>query len=161
MVVLFNSLPTSQATQSGKNEPFPTGAIEIAAYQCLLRASQQTALTGVFTQSASLSVNGHTLPTGTLRVAGQTYVPVAEFARAAGLTSRWNNKTGVLTLSGAGRKPVILMAGGMGATVARARVLSVPVLKQNGQAVMTLTDLLAVMGGRIVGKSGNTVQVKG
>jgi len=53
------------------------------------------------------------------------------------------------------------MAGGMGATVARARVLSVPVLKQNGQAVMTLTDLLAVMGGRIVGKSGNTVQVKG
>ena len=96
-----------------------------------------------------------------MRVAGQTYVPIAEFARAAGLTSRWNNKTGVLTLSGAGRKPVILMAGGMGATVARARVLPVPVLKQNGQAVMTLTDLLAVTGGRIVGKSGNTVQVKG
>ena len=49
----------------------------------------------------------------------------------------------------------------MGATVARARVLLVPVLKQNEQAVMTLTDLLAVMGGRIIGKSGNTVQVKG
>ena len=123
---------------------FPTEAVEAAAYQILLRASQQTALTGVSSQNAHLAVNGHTLPKYTLKVAGRVYVPVQEFAKAMGLTSRWNTKTGALTLSGPKQKTVSLTAGSTVATVRRAKAaaLAVPVLKDGGQPVMALDDLL-------------------
>ena len=42
---------------------------------------------------------------------------------------------------------------------AKAVALKVPVLKENGQPVMTLTDLLTLVGGRVVQK-GDTLQVK-
>ena len=137
--------------------------MEAVAYQIQLRAAQQPELTGVTIQQASMSVNGHALPKNALQLAGQTYVPVAEFAKAMGLTSRWDTKTGALTFSGPGRKSVALTAGSTAATIdgTKAAALSVPVLKQNGEPVMTLADLLAVTGGRIVKQNGNTVQVKG
>lgn len=134
MVVLISGLPTNQATQSGKNEPFSASALEAVAYQILLRASQQMELTGVSAEQSIMGVNGHILPKNALSVAGQTYVPVVEFAKAMGLTTRWNNKTGALTLSSAGHKSVALMAGSTAATVggAKAAALTVPVLKQGG-----------------------------
>ena len=163
ILVLLNCGPSQAARNQGIGASFPDYAVEAVAYQTLLRASQQPELTGVSVQQAGMNVNGHALPKNALLVAGQTYVPAAEFARAMGLTSQWNAKTGALTFSGTGRRTIALTAGSTAATVggAKAAALSVPVLKQNGQAVMTLTDLLAVTGGRVVGKSGNTVQVKG
>ncbi len=141
---------------------FPAAAVEAVAYQTVLRASQQPELTGVSIQQAHMDVNRHALAKNALRVAGQTYVPVAEFAKAMGMTTQWNTKTGALTLSGAGRKTVALTADSTAASVGGAKAaLTVPVLKQAGQPVMTLADLLAVTGGRITGHSGNVVQVKG
>ena len=142
---------------------FPGAAVEAVAYQILLRVSQQTALTGVTAQTAHLAVNGHTLSKSALRLAGQTYVPVTEFARAMGYTSLWNTKTGTLTLSGKGRKTVMLTAGSLAASVGgtASAPLKTPVLKQDGQPVMTLDDLLTVTGGRITGRTGDSVQVKG
>jgi hypothetical protein len=151
------------ASHEGTYPSFPEAAVENVAYQSLLRASQQTALTGVSAQNAHLTVNGHTLPKNALKVAGRVYVPVQEFAKAMGLTSHWNNKTGALALTGANRKPITLTAGNTAATIggAKAAALTVPVLKDGGQPVMTLEDLLRLTGGRITSQAGNTVQVKG
>ena len=162
-VVVINGALSHSASQERIIPPFPERAVEATAYQILFRASQQPELTGVLSQQASMSVNGHAVPKNALVVSGKTYVPVTEFAKAMGLTSYWDAKTGALTLSGAGRKTVALKVGSTGATVggAKAAALSVPVLKQDGEPVMTLADLLAVTGGRVTGRSGNDVQVKG
>jgi len=163
IMVFISGDISASAARHGTQATFPEAAIEAVAYQILLRAAQQVALTGVSTQTAHLAVNGHALPKNALLIAGQTYLPVAEFAHAMGLTSRWDNTTGALTLSGAGRKTVALTAGSTVSTISgvKAAALTVPVLKQAGQPVMTLNDLLAVTGGHITGHSGNDVQVKG
>lgn len=141
---------------------FPPAALEAIAYQILLRASQQPELTGVSSQQARMNVNGHVLPPGALRVAGRVYVPAQAFALAMGLTSRWDAKTGALTLSGIGHKTVVVTAGSTAATVGGvvSPALTVPVLKQAGQPVMALDDLLTLTGGRVVGREGGTVRVK-
>ena len=146
----------------GPSSVFPPEAVEAVAYQILLRAAQQPELTGVTPQQASVNINGHALPKNVLMLGKQVYVPVAEFAKAMGLTSRWNAKTGALTLSGAGHKAVALTAGSTAAKVGgmAAAALKVSVLKQAGQPVMTLDDLLTLTGGRVTGRSGNVVQVK-
>lgn len=153
---------SASAARRGARKTFPKAAIEAVAYQILLRSAQQVALTGVSTQSAHLAVNGHALPKNALRLAGQTYVPAAEFAKAMGMVSHWNNKTGMLTFSKPGHQLIALTADSTAASIDGAKaVLTVPVLKQKGQPVMTLADLLKVTGSRIVGHEGNTVQVKG
>ena len=161
-VILIDGTRSQFASREGGVPPFPGAAVEAVAYQVLLRAAQQPDLTGVTAQQAQVAVNGHALPKGALLVGKQVYVPVQAFAKAMGLTSRWDSKTGALTLSGAGRKTVALTAGSTATkhgAVAGAS-LRVPVLKQAGQPVMTLEDLLTLTGGRIVGQSGNAVQVK-
>ena len=163
VVFLIEASRSFLASRRGNSPHFPEAAVEAVAYQILLCASQQSALTGVPTQNTRLAVNGHALPQNALLVGKQTYVPVREFARAMGLTSGWDAKTGALTLTGAGRKAVALTAGSTAATVggAKAAALAVPVLKDGGEPVMALSDLLALTGGRVTGHAGNTVQVKG
>lgn len=163
MIVFVQGGGSFAAKRTGISAYFPSTAIEATAYQILLNASQQAKLIGVSTQNTSLAVNGHTLQKNALKVAGQVYVPVQEFAKAMGLTSRWNNKTGSLTLSEPQGKQIALTAGSTAATVggAKAAALTVPVLKDGGQPVMALGDLLRLTGGRITGHAGNTVQVKG
>jgi hypothetical protein len=161
MIVVTGDLSASAARHQ-MHINFPKAAVEAVAYQVLLRASQQPQLTGVSVLQARMDVNSHALPKNALQVAGQTYVPVTEFAKAMGMTTHWNTKTGALTLSGKGRKTVTLTADSTAASVGGAKAaLTVPVLKQDGQPVMTLADLLTVTGGRITGHSGNNVQVKG
>ena len=163
VVFLIDGSRSFLARRRGTSPRFPEAAVEAVAYQILLRASQQAMLTGVSAQTAKLTVNGHAQPKSVLRVAGRVYVPVKEFARAMGLTSGWDTKTGALTLTRAGRKAVALMAGSTAAKVggARAAALAVPVLKDGGEPVMALSDLLRLTGGRVTGHAGGTVQVKG
>ena len=162
IIVLINGGPSQVANNKASQEDFPDVALEAVACQILINASQKPDLTSVLLQQSSISVNGQSIPKNALLVAGRTYVPVTEFAKAMGLTSHWDTKTGALTLSGIGRKTVALTAGSTAATVggAKAAALVVPVLKQAGQPVMTLDDLLTLTGGKITGRSGNTVQVK-
>ncbi len=150
------------ASRRGNFPRFPKAAVEAVAYQILLRASQQAKLTGGTAQNTRLAVNGHALPQNALLVGRQSYVPVREFAKAMGLTSGWDAKTGALTLTGAGCKAVALTAGST-ATVggAKAAALAVPVPKDAGEPVRALSDLLTLTGGRVTGHAGNTVQVKG
>jgi len=144
-------------------QTMPPAAVEAIAYQIVLRASQQAKLISGPAQNTRLAVNGHALPKNVLLVGKQTYVPVREFAKAMGLTSGWDAKTGALTLSGPKRRTVALTAGSTQATVggARAAALTVPVLKDGGEPVMALSDLLTLTGGRITGQVGNTVQARG
>ena len=144
-------------------QTMPPAAVEAIAYQIVLRASQQAKLVTAPTQNTRLAVNGHVLPKNALLVGKQTYVPVREFAKAMNLTSGWDAKTGALTLTGPKRKTVALTAGSTAATVGGVKVaaLAVPVLKDGGEPVMALSDLLALTGGRVTGHAGNTVQVKG
>ncbi len=158
IVVLINADPSRTAISHGVELDFPDAAIEAVAYEILLRASQQPDLTGVTAQQAQVAINGQALPKAALLVDKQVYVPVQVFAKAMGLTSQWDSKTGALTLSGTGRKTVALTATNVGGAASAA--LKVPVLKQAGQPVMTLDDLLTLTGGRVTGRSGNTVQVK-
>ena len=162
MVFLIEASRSFLASRQGNSPRFPEAAVEAVAYQLLLRASQQSALTSVPAQDTRLAVNGHSLPKNALLMGKQTYVPVKEFAKAMGLTSGWDAKTGALTLSRTGQKTIVLTAGSTVATVGGAKAaLIVPVLKDGGEPVMALSDLLALTGGRITGHAGNTVQVKG
>ena len=163
MVFLIEASRSSLASRRGNSPRFPEAAVEAVAYQILLRASQQAKLIGGTAQNTHLAVNGHALPKNALLLGKQTYVPVKEFAKAMGLTSGWDTKTGALTLSGPKHKTVALTAGSTQATVggAKAAALTVPVLKDGGQPVMALSDLLRLTGGRITGHAGNTVQVRG
>ena len=163
MVFLIEGSRSFLASRRSNSPRFPEAAVEAVAYQILLRASQQAKLIGGTAQNTRLAVNGHALPKNALLVGKQTYVPVKEFAKAMGLTSGWDTKTGALTLSGPKHKTVALTAGSTQATVggAKAAALTVPVLKDGGQPVMALSDLLRLTGGRITGHAGNTVQVRG
>ena len=163
VVFLIDGSRSFLASRRSNSPRFPEAAVEAVAYQILLRASQQAKLTGGTTQNTRLAVNGHALPQNALLVGKQTYVPVREFAKAMGLMSRWDTKTGALTLTGPKRKTVALTAGSTAVTVGgvRAAALIVPVLKDGGEPVMALSDLLALTGGRVTGRAGNTVQVKG
>lgn len=163
VVFLIDGSRSRLAGRQGNSPRFPEAAVEAVAYQILLRASQQAKLTGVPAQNAHLTINGHALPKNALLVGKQTYVPVKEFAKAMGLTSGWDTKTGALTLSGPKQKTVALTAGSTAATVGgvKTAALVVPVLKDGGEPVMALSDLLRLMGGRVTGRKGNTVQVKG
>jgi len=163
VVFLIDGSRSFLASRRSNSPRFPEAAVEAVAYQILLRASQQAKLTGGTTQNTRLAVNGHALPQNALLVGKQTYVPVREFAKAMGLMSRWDTKTGALTLTGPKRKTVALTAGSTAVTVGgvRAAALIVPVLKDGGEPVMALADLLRLTGGRITGHAGNTVQVKG
>jgi hypothetical protein len=163
VAVLVLGTPSHMAAKQQLQQDFPASALEAIVYQTLLRASQETALTGVPAHSEHLAVNTHSLPKNALKVSGHVYVPVQEFAKAMGLTSHWNSKTGALTLTGANRKPITLTAGSTAANIggAKAAALTVPVLKDGGEPVMTLDDLLRLTGGRITSHAGNTVQVKG
>lgn len=162
IVWVAGGLSSSAARHQVRTE-FPRAAVEAAAYQVLLRASQQAALTGVSARMAQMTVNGHAQPKGALTVGKQVYVPVKAFARAVGLTSGWDAKTGALTLSGPKRKTVSLTAGSTEAKVGglKAAALAVPVLKDGGEPVMALLDLLRLTGGRVTSYAGGTVQVKG
>ncbi len=163
MMVYINGSLTWSATHQQNDVPkFPTSAMEAIAYQTLLLASESSTLTAVSSQTARVNIDNQILHKNGSLIAGRTYVPVAEFAKAMGLTSQWDTKTGALTLSGTGHKTVTLTAGSTAANVAgkKAAALSVPVLKQAGQPVMALDDLLTVTGGKITGHSGDTVQVK-
>ncbi len=160
LVVDISGSPSDSALRSGVTATFPPAAVEAVAYQILLRASREAKLTGVPTLDAHVAVNGKPLSDKALTVDRQTYVPVAAFAEAMGMQSRWNNKTGALTLSGANHKPISLTAGSTAATEgAKAVALKTPVLKENGQPVMTLSDLLTLVNGRVTRK-GDTLQVK-
>lgn len=154
---------SASAAQHQFSGEFPKSAVEAVAFQTILRASQQTALTGISAQSAHLAVNGHALSKNALKVAGRVYVPVQEFAKAMGLTSQWNTKTGALTLSGPKQKTVALTAGSTAASVGgvKASALTVPVLKNGGQPVMALDDLLKLTGGRVTKQTKTAMQIKG
>ena len=139
---------------------FPNAALEAVANDIMMRATQQAALVGVPAHEARLAVNSKMLSDKVLVGGKQTYVPVAAFAQAMGYTSRWDARTGGLTLSRAGRRSVTLTAGSTAAKVGtRAVALKVPVLKEGRQPVMTLADLLTLVDGRVVQK-GDTLQVK-
>ena len=161
-VVVIAGTKSHTASREGDIPPFPERTVEAVADQILFRSAQQPELTGVSAQEAHVDVNGLALPKNALLIAGQMYVPVTEFAKAMGLTTQWNAKSGALMLSGVGHKTVTLTAGSVIASVnGRASApLKTPVLKQNGEPVMTLADLLAVTGGRVVGHDGNSVRVK-
>ena len=70
------------ASRRGNTPRFPEAAVEAVAYQILLRASQQSALTGVPAQDTRPDAKGRTLPKNALWVAGRVYVPAREFAKA-------------------------------------------------------------------------------
>ena len=82
IMVFVNGDTTPHADKQENVSGFPIPALEALAYEVLLRASQQSALTGVPARSATPAVNGHALPKDALMVAGRVYVPVQEFAKA-------------------------------------------------------------------------------
>ena len=161
LVVIIDGMRTGLASRQSSRTPFPPSAVEAVAYQILLQASRQAKLTGVSTQDAHVAVNGKPLDTSALMASRQVYVPVAEFAKAMGMQSQWNAKTGALTLTKAAQKPITLTAGSTAGKVGTAEVaLTTPVLKEAGQPVMTLHDLLTLTGGRIVSQKGTAIAVK-
>lgn len=146
---------------SSKVPRLPASALVAVAYQICLRASQQARLTGVSTQAARLAVNGKPVSGSPLQVGKQVYVPVVEFARAMGLQSQWNDKTGALTLSGPNQQTISVTAASTSAKVGQTSVtLKTPVLKEANQPVMALDDLLTLVKGKVISRKGGAIEVK-
>lgn len=161
MVVLVGGRASYVAGKNGISKVFPPQAVEAAVGTILLRGARQAKLTGIPVNAALVAVNGKPLGMGALMTGKQVYVPVAEFAKAMGMQSQWNAKTGALTLTGTKQKPITLTAGSMAGKVGTTTVaLQTPVLKEAGQPVMTLQDLLTLTGGRITSRKGSVIAVK-
>lgn len=161
LVVQISGSPSYTASRNKILAVFPPPAVDAVAYQILLRASRQASLTGVPTHAARLAVNGEPLNGNPLLMGKQVYVPVIEFARAMGLKSQWDDKTGVLTMSGSTQKATTVTAGSTSAKVGAASVtLKTPVLKEANQPVMALDDLLLLVKGKVTSRKGNAIEVK-
>ena len=85
MMVLVDGDETMAGGRRANVPPFPPPALEAVAYQVLLRASQQPALTGVPAQDTHRDAKGRALPKNALWMAGRVYVPAQEFAKAMDL----------------------------------------------------------------------------
>lgn len=161
LVVFISGSASGLAMRQGKSKAFPQAAVEAVAYQILLAASRQAYLTGVSAQTPRLMVNGKPLNGKPLMTSKQIYVPVVEFAKAMGLQSRWDSKTGALTLSAAKRQTITVTAASTEAKVgAKSVALKTPVLRGANQPVMALDDLLMLVKGKVITRKGDTVEVK-
>jgi hypothetical protein len=141
---------------------FPPEAVEAIAETILLRLSRVASIAGKGGGSANVAVNGQTMPGRATLVGGQPKVVVADVAKLAGWKVAWDAKTGKVTLSRGGRT-VNLAAGSMSATVgadAKRVALKSPVLKDAGQPVMDLAELVGLLGGKVVSKSADRVSVR-
>ncbi|MBV9849229.1 MAG: hypothetical protein JO250_06025 [Armatimonadetes bacterium] len=159
MVVLIDGSRSWTAGKQGSQPAFSPQVVETVAQTILLRASRQANLIRVPRREVRLTVNGRALSGIAAVPGGQLYVPVANFAKAAGLQNQWKAKTGALMLTSPTHQPISVTAGSTAARVGIKDVaLLTPVLKEGGQPVMTLHDLLTLVGGRVAQK-GDTLQV--
>ncbi len=160
--VQVNCGPSNRAAREQVKAEFPPEAVEAIAETILLRISRVASIAGKGSGSAAVAVNGQPLPGRATLVSGQPKVPVADVAKLAGWKVAWDAKTGKVTLSRGGRT-VNLAAGSMSATVggeAKQVALKSPVLKDGGQPVMDLTELVGLLGGKVVEKTAERVSVR-
>ncbi len=161
VVEIDGSLSTAAARADLRAE-FPPEAVEAIAETILLRLSRVASIAGKGSGSAAVAVNGQALPGRATLVSGQPKVAVADVAKLAGWKVAWDAKTGKVALSRGGRQ-VRLAAGSMSATVgggAKQVALKSPVLKDAGQPVMDLGELVGLLGGKVVEKTAERVSVK-
>ena len=156
---------TFNASKQGGHEPFPMSSVEAIGNTILMRLARNPELTGVPTQAARVAVNGQQMPArSALLIGKQLYVPVTEFAKAAGWKSQWDAKTGALTLTNPMNKqqPITLAAGSTAVSEkgkARPVSLQSALLKEANQPVMLLDDLLTLTKGRIANRTGNSFRI--
>lgn len=153
---------TGPPEQARGHEPFPPESVLAIGQMIDLRLARQFLLTSAPSHGVRVAVNGTTLPAqAALLVGKQLYVPVTEFAKAAGWQSQWNVTTGMLTLTSPTQQHITLAAGStavkQGDTAAPA--LKSPVLKEANQPVMVLADLLVLTKGRIIEQQGNSFKI--
>jgi hypothetical protein len=139
----------------------PCDTLEAVAHLMLLKAGKLPEQTGIAPSLPTILINGKTLPAGKARrIAGRVYVPVAEFAQAAGIRASWNRPRCELTLFPPSGGAYLLRFGSAEAEDGDRRVrLKVPLLREGEQAVMELSDLAALMGGRVT-TQGNTYGIR-
>lgn len=160
-VIVQGSL-TMRAENEGGHQPLSAESVLAIGNMIDLRLARQALFARAPAKAALVAVNGTELPAqAALLVGKQLYVPVTEFAKAAGWTSQWNVTTGRLTLTSPTQQQITLAAGStavkQGDTAAPA--LKCPVLKEANQPVMVLSDLLTLTKGRITEQQGNSFKV--
>ena len=152
----------SDAALHSEHLSFPQESVEAIAQLILLRAARHPELTELPVKDVIISVNGKALPkSSTLQLGDMIYVPVREFANAAGMQMKWNPKTGELALTRS-NQTLTLSAGsfsvqGIGP---KAVFMKTPVLTEAGQPVMVLKDLMALVGGSITRPDGKDYKVQ-
>ncbi|MDQ2731735.1 MAG: copper amine oxidase N-terminal domain-containing protein, partial [Armatimonadota bacterium] len=105
------------AARAGDYPLLAPDAMDAVANSILLRLAGEAQLTGVPVRTATVLVNGKQLPSqNALLSGGQVYLPVKEFAKAAGWKSQWNPTTGALALNAPSQPPIQLMADSNAAT---------------------------------------------
>lgn len=136
---------------SKKVAEFPPEAVEALAHLLLLRAARQPELTGVEARKPTVTVNGRAMPAGKcVRVGKRVYVPVSAFAPLAGAQARWDATTGELHLVRGGLWRTLRFGDGKAKTPQGASApLKVPLLKDGGEPVLLLDDLVMLLNGRV------------
>jgi hypothetical protein len=160
-VIHLEGCLSNVASRQGVRAEFPALAVEAVANMILLRLAKHPELTGVKTESLTVTVNGSPLSQAPVAVGGRVFVSVLGAAKAAGMECAWDAKTGNLTLSRGTERPVALIAG-----VSLANVNAVSkgslrafVLKEAGQPVMELQDLVRLLKGKVVKREGGKLEV--
>ncbi|MEP6754567.1 MAG: copper amine oxidase N-terminal domain-containing protein [Chthonomonadales bacterium] len=140
---------------------FPLESLDSIAYLILLKGARQPDLTGIVSRPANITVNDQPITTGKPIVMGKTiYVPAVDLAIKAGFTVNWDESTGKLVITGKAGSTTFLAGYNKVATASGKVVkLSIPVLKEGGLPVMSLIDLVDVLGGT-VSNDGITYAVK-
>jgi hypothetical protein len=123
----------------------------------VLRAARVPELTGLQPQRATVTLNGRLVASDAVLVASMVYMPVLDYAAAAGWRATWDAETGALALSKAGRPAVALKA--LSASVnGGPATLAVPLLSDTGKPVMALADLVSVLGGTLT-RAGSEISI--
>jgi hypothetical protein len=160
--VRINASLSNVASRNDVKAEFPALAVEAVANMILLRLARHADLTGIPARPLAVAVNGKPLSGAPLGVGDKVFVSVAELAKAAGWKCAWDAKTGGLKLTKAAEKPITLAAGSASAKVADSTTpvtLKVPVLKESGQPVMELQDLVRLLKGKVVKREGGRLEV--
>ncbi len=151
IAVHLNGSQSNVAERAHSTIKFPAQSLDSIAFLIFLKAARHPELTGVTSRPVKVLVNGEAITAGNPIVVGKTvYVPAIDIAKKAGFVATWDEPTGKLFITSETRA-VNLLAGFDKAITANGKItkMKMPVLKEGGLPVMSLTDLVDVLGGKL------------
>ncbi len=139
------------ARKSHSQIQYPAESLDSIAYLILLKAARHPELTDVKSRPVKVYVNDQAITSGFPIMVGKTvYVPAIDLAKKAGFAAKWDERTGKLVIT-VKSNTVTFLAGFDKAMTGNGKIskMKMPVLKEGGLPVMSLMDIVDVLGGKV------------